>query len=363
MIAKQIKTPLDYAKATIETMLGKNETGDLEDKKISFNYHMGVFLHGVYSNYQLCREEKWFSFIKEWVDSLVDEEGKIHGTFRNRLDDFQAGNMLYPLYERTGNEKYKHALDFLMNLIDHYPKNKEGGFWHMERFPDQMWLDGLYMGGPLICKYAHTFHKPEYFDIAATQALLMQEKTRDEKTGLWYHAYDCERIASWADKETGLSPEFWGRSSGWVPVAILEELDYIPKEHPNYKALCELVHDLLSAVCNFQSAEGRWYQVVDKVGQEGNWLETSCSCLFIAAICKAVRKGILEQSYLANARKGYEGVINSLVWEEDDIQIGGVCIGTGVGDYKHYCERPVCTNDLHGVGAFLIMCGEMERIR
>ena len=354
--------PLDYAKVTIATMMKKNATGGLEERKSSFNYHMGVFLHGIYSNYQLCREEAWFDFIKEWVDSLVDEEGNIHGTFRVRLDDFQAGNMLYPLYERTGERKYKKALDFLMGLIDTYPKNKEGGFWHMELCPNQMWLDGLYMGGPLMCKYSAMFGEQKYMDEAAKQALLMRKMTEDKENGLWYHAFDSERVMPWADSETGLSPEFWGRSIGWVPVAILEELDYIPQNHPDYEGLCALVRDLLIAVCKYQSEDGRWYQVVNKVGQEGNWPENSCSCLFTAAICKAVRKGILDNSFLEQAKLGYQGVINSLEWDGDDILIGNVCIGTGVGDYKHYCDRPVCTNDLHGVGAFLIMCGEMARV-
>lgn len=356
-----VHTPLDYAKVTIATMLRENAAGNLEDKKSNFNYHMGVFCHGIYSNYLLCKEESWVDFIKDWVDSLIDEDGQIHGMFRERLDDFQSGIMLFPLYERFGEKRYKIALDHIMRRIDNFPKTKEGGFWHMNVCPYQMWLDGLYMGGPLIAKYGAIFQRPEYFDLAAYQALLMQEKTRDAKTGLWYHAYDENRVEPWADKETGCAPEFWGRSIGWVPVAILEELDYIPKDHPKYESLCDLVRNLLVAVCRYQSEDGRWYQVLDKVNEEGNWVENSCSCLFVSAICKAVRKGILEEAYLEQAKKGYQGVINSLEWDGEDILIGNVCIGTGVGDYKHYCDRPVCTNDLHGVGAFLIMCGEMER--
>ena len=355
-------TPLDYARMTIDTMLKENERGNLEDKKSTFNYHMGVFLSGMFNIYQLCGEESWIVFIKEWVDSLIDEEGNILGKFRNRLDDFQAGNLLYPLYQKSGEEKYKLALDKLINLIDIYPRNKEGGFWHMERFPNQMWLDGLYMGGPLICKYADMFGQPEYFDIAAAQALLMQEKTRDAKSGLWYHAYDCERTADWADKITGCSPEFWGRSLGWVPIAILEELDYIPPEHNKYEVLCQSVKEMLVAICEFQQEDGRWYQVVDKAQQAGNWPETSCTCLFTAALCKAVRKHILDEKYLKFAQKGYEGIIKNLTWNGNLIEINNVCVGTGVGDYKYYCERKKCTNDLHGVGAFLLMCSEVYRV-
>ena len=145
---------------------------------------------------------------------------------------------------------------------------------------------------------------------------------------------------------------------GWVPVAVLDELDFIPPTHPKYHDMCAIVHDILQAVCYYQSEEGRWYQVVDKGQKEGNWLENSCSCLFVAAICKAVRKGILNRTYLDKARAGYHAVIGNLTLEGEDIQLGNVCIGTGVGDYKYYCERPVSINDLHGAGTFLLMCTE-----
>ena len=54
--------------------------------------------------------------------------------------------------------------------------------------------------------------------------------------------------------------------------------------------------------------------------------------------------------------------MRSLEWRGEDLLIGHVCIGTGVGDYRHYCERPVSVNDLHGVGAFLLLCTEMQRL-
>lgn len=358
---KDLNKPIDYAKAAIDTMMRNFKATELIPKG-AFCYHQGVFFDGVYRNYLLDGEESWFRYMKEWVDSLLDDNGKIIGVFQNTLDDMRAGNLLFPIYERTGEQKYKNTLDTLMGRVLKYPKNEEGGFWHKDTRPNEMWLDGLYMAGPIVCKYASTFNYPEYYDISVAQALLMRDKTRDEKTGLWYHVYDSDRAHEWADKETGCSREFWGRSIGWVPVAVLEELDYIPQNHPKYAPLCELVKDLLISVCKFQSEDGRWYQVVDKGGQEGNWLENSCSCLYVAAICNAVKKGILDKSYLDKAKKGYEGVIHSLTWEGEDIQIGNICIGTGVGDYKYYCERPTAVNDLHGVGAFLIMCAEMQSV-
>lgn len=353
------RTPLDYATEAVEMMMRKFKAEDLPPKG-DFHYHQGVFLSGVYKNYVLKGEENWFTYIKDWVDFMVTEcDPQFHHS-TGYLDDMQAGILLFPLYERTKELRYKRALDTLMDELRCHPTNKEGGFWHMIRLRDQMWLDGIYMVGPLSCMYGKVFECPEFFDIAAEQVILMEQKTRDHETGLWYHAYDCERTQSWADKETGCSEEFWGRSIGWVLVAVLDELDCIPKDHPQRDRLEKLVKDLLAAICNYQSTDGRWYQVVNKGEEKGNWLENSCSCLYVAAIRKAVRMKILDKEYLEYARKGYEGVINSLTWLDGDIQIGQICVETGVGDYKYYCDRPVSVNDLHGVGAFLLMCAEMQ---
>lgn len=356
----EIKEPIYYAKASVETMMRKFAAADLPPKG-RFHYHQGVFLSGVYQVYKLCNDERYYNYMKDWVDSIIDENGKINTFDKGQLDDIQPGILLYPLLDKTGDERYRKALDTLLPVVRDFPRNEEGGFWHKEGCPNQMWLDGLYMAGPISAEYAACFHKPEYTEIVVEQALLMQKKTRDENTGLWYHAWDCSKKKDWADKKTGLAPEFWGRSIGWVPVAVLDDLDFIPKEHPKRKEMRDLVRNLLTAVCNFQSEEGRWYQVVNKGDKPKNWLENSCSCLYVAAICKAVREGILGAEYLEKARKGYEAVIRSLEWDGDDIFVNNVCIGTGVGDYDFYCARPTSSNDLHGVGAFLIMCAQMQQ--
>ena len=355
------KRPLFYAKASVETMMRKFKGPDLPPRG-RFHYHQGVFLSGVYKTYQACGDERYFQYVKSWVDSCIDENGVILDCDKTQLDDQQAGILLYPLLDRTGDAKYKKVLDAILPVIREFPRNEAGGFWHKHRYPDQMWLDGLYMAGPVTAEYGKRFNVPEDLDLVAQQALLMEEKTKDPRTGLLYHAWDCSKKVEWADPETGLSPEFWGRSIGWVPVAVLDDLDFLPETHPSCGELRRLVKELLEAVCRYQSQEGRWYQVVDKPEGEGNWLETSCSCLFVAAICKAVRQGILPEEYLSYARKGYEGVINSLEWDGEDLLVGGVCVGTGVGNYDHYINRPTSVNDLHGVGAFLIMCTECEKV-
>lgn len=356
-----MENPLFYGRAACDTMIRKWQASELPPKG-QFHYHQGVFLSGMYQIYQLCGKETYWEYIKEWVDSIIDENGEIHTFNPGHLDDIQPGILLYPLIDRTGNAKYQKALDRLLEVVWNFPRNTEGGLWHKEWYPNQMWLDGLYMAGPICAEYAARYKKTEYLELAVQQALLMREKTEDPETGLWYHAWESTRKTTWADKETGRSSEFWGRSIGWVPVAILNELDFIPEDDPSYEKLCMLVKDLLTAVCKFQSEEGRWYQVVNKGDHAGNWLENSCSCLYVAAICKAVRKNILDKVYLKQAQKGYEAVIRSLDWDGEEIQIGNVCVGTCVGNYEYYCGRPTSVNDLHGVGAFLIMCAEAQLI-
>lgn len=359
---EDLHTPLDFAKAACDTLMHKFAAPDLPPKG-GFHYHAGVFLSGMQKTWHLCKEQKYFDYAKEWVDSVISEEGVPNHYDHQSMDDFMAGFLLFDLYEATGDEKYLKCLNLLMKNMREYPRTAEGGHWHKGHFPNQMWLDGLYMGGPICVRYGAAFQQPCYFDTAINQAQLMEKNTIDEKTGLLYHAFDYSREAEWADPVTGKSPEFWGRSIGWVPVALLDELDYIPKTYFQREKVEKMVKSLLMALIPFQDDEtGLWYQVVNKGGEEGNWLETSCSCLYVAGLCKAVRTGLLDRKYLKYALKGYEGVISRLKYNDAGLIIDNVCIGTGVGDYKHYCERPTSENDLHGAGAFILMCQEVQQV-
>lgn len=355
-------SPLEYAEAAVDTLRRKYpEPADLPPRK-HFHYHQGVLLSGVHQIYLLNGDDSYLNYIQGWVESNLDRYGHVINHNPVCLDDIQPGILIFPLYDHLRDPRYRNALDQLAGELRVYPKNDEGGLWHHDGVPRQMWLDGLYMGGPFMVEYGTRYNDPDLVQEAIHQALLMQEKTRIPQTGLWRHAYDPSRKAEWADPKTGLSPEYWGRSVGWVPVAILDELDNIPQDCKNRKALEDLVRNLLLAVCSYQGPDGRWWQVLDKVGQEGNWPENSCTCLFVAAICKAINQGILDKSYLEQAEKGYQGVIKSLTWKDQDLLIGDICVGTGPGSYLEYCQRPTSVNDMHGLGTFLLMCAQMERI-
>ncbi|MED5098716.1 MULTISPECIES: glycoside hydrolase family 88/105 protein [Niallia] len=358
--ANETLTPIQWAEKACETIMTKFEAEQLPPER--FHYHQGVFLSGMEKCWKETKKDKYFTYIKKWVDSHVREDGSVTKLKTDELDDMQPGVLLFNLYEQTGDERYKKALYHIVPLLKTLKCNPSGGFWHKEHYPNQMWLDGLYMGGPIAVQFAKAFGETEYADMITHQALLLEKHTKDPDTGLLYHGWDETKAAEWADPITGAAPEFWGRAIGWVPAALLEILEYLPEDHKDKKALTSMLQDLLIALTKYQdSNSGLWYQVIDKGHLSDNWLENSCSSLFVHAIAKAVRLGYLEDKYLPFAQKGYQGVIDTLKYDTNgNLIIGNICIGTGIGDYQHYIARPTSENDLHGAGAFILMCVEMN---
>ena len=352
-------TALDYAKQGADTLIRKFSVSELPPKN-RFHYHQGVFLSGMERIYFLTESKKYIDYIKGWMDYYIDENGKIRFDVHERqFDDMQPAIMLFNLYNSTKDERYKKVLDSFAPMVEMWPTNALGGFWHKYDRPNQMWLDLLYMIGPFSVMYAHYFGKPYLFEKIYRQMSLMRENITDPKTGLLYHAWDDSKEAEWADSVTGLSPEFWGRAIGWYAVAIQDILDYIPEEHIRRNEFISAGLDIINALVRFQDKEtGLWYQVVDKGGCEGNWTEISCSCLYTYAIAKAIKKGFLHKAYLKYVHQAYEGIIKSLKFEGEDLIVSNICVGTGVGDLDFYFKRPTVQNDLHGMGAFILMCTE-----
>lgn len=354
---------LNYGKLACNTIMDAHPDAVL-GRKEAFNYVAGVFLSGMMNIYRVCGDEKYIRYIKKWVDSIIVDDGVIQYFAKGALDDYMAGTLLFPLYERFSEKKYLTALKLFKGNIRNWMKNEKGGFWHKEWYPYQMWLDGLYMAGPLQMHFARYFGEEYFCDNALRQVFLMYENMKDPGTGLLFHAWDDSKNAVWADKETGLSTEVWGRAMGWYVVAILEMLEILPESHSERTKLISIEKELLEKLAKYQDAKsGMWYQVIGREEEQDNWLETSCSCLFTYAMVKAVRMGILDKEYLKNVERGFEGILAHSVSETDGkFKLSGVCIGTSVCDYNGYINRPTTENDLHGTGAFVLMCAEIARM-
>ncbi|MBD1379399.1 glycoside hydrolase family 88/105 protein [Metabacillus arenae] len=358
----KVETPLYWAEKLAETLMNKFPPSELPPAS-SWHYHQGVFLCGMMKVWAKTKNEKYYQYYKQYVDHLVDENGNFYFR-RDELDSIQAGLLLFSLYKETGNEKYKIAAHKLRSLYNTLNKTSEGGFWHKDKYPYQMWLDGLYMGGPFALEYANEFNEPKLIQMVIHQEELMRKHTKDEKSGLYYHGWDEKGKMPWVNKETNTAPEIWGRSLGWYGLAVIDMIDLLPEDHPKRLEWIGVIQNLVAALSKYQDdGTGLWYQVVDKGDRVDNWLESSASSLFIYTIAKAVMNKYVGSEYAEIAKKGFQGLLDHKIEETPhSVVIKDICVGTSIGIYDYYISRERSENDLHGAGAFILACMEMEKL-
>ena len=250
-------------------------------------------------------------------------------------------------------------------MITH-PRTSEGGFWHKKIYPNQMWLDGLYMASPFLAEYALKMNEHALFDDVANQIILMAKHGLDSQTGLYYHAWDESKEQRWANKLTGQSPNFWSRSMGWYMMALVDVLEFLPKNHPKRPEIIKILSDLSIALEKFQDKKsGMWYQVTNMPEKEGNYLESSASAMFIYSWVKAGQNGYLSKSYLCKGKKAYTRFLKQFVVENSDgtISITNACSVAGLGgspkyrdgSYEYYISEPKRDNDAKVVGPFIML--------
>lgn len=339
-----------------------------------WDYVTGTVLKGFEELWRHTGEQRYYDYIEQTVDSVVNADGSIddYKLSDYNIDEINEGRMLLLLYKETGQEKYKKAADLLRSQLADQPRNSRGGFWHKQRYPYQMWLDGLYMGAPFYTEYGKLFDQPQNFDDVVNQFVLIEKYTRDPQTGLLYHAWDEKKEQEWADPATGLSKIFWGRAMGWYAMALVDVLDYLPENHAGRDELIAILQRLAVAVARVQDEDsGVWWQVVDQPRREGNYLEASVSCMFTYALAKGVRHAYLDTAYKFVARKAFQGIIDNFIAKNPDgtIDLTQICRSAGLGygrdgsyDYYVYQEERV-ENDGKGTGPFIMASLELERMK
>lgn len=362
-----------YSEQMAETVMTKwPDSLAFDGRPAKWSYDLGVILKGFESLWYRTGNPEYFDYIQHMMDGLILEDGTIrsYDIKKYNIDYVNNGKLLLLLYKVTGEEKYFKALEQLREQLRQHPRTSEGGFWHKQIYPHQMWLDGLYMGAPFYAEYAATFGEKEAFDDITKQFILMETHSRDKETGLLYHGWDESREQRWADPETGRSPNFWGRSMGWFSMALVDVLDFIPEDHPERDTVIAILNRLMTAVADHQEPEtGLWFQVVDQPERAGNYPEASASCMFVYALAKGVRMGYLPERFMETASSAYEGILSTFVvpGQQGPVDLEGTVKVSGLGgdpyrdgSYEYYLSEPVITNDPKGVGAFILAAGEME---
>ncbi len=318
-------------------------------------------------------DEKYMDYMKSYIDYFVEDDGNING-FKladYNLDRIRPGFNMITLYETTGELKYKLAVKNLVSQLETQPKTKSGGFWHKKRYSWQMWLDGIYMYSPFLTRYAVLFNQPEWLDEVTFQLKLIYEKTLDSSTGLIYHAWDESREQRWSNPQTGQSQHFWSRGTGWYMMALVDVLEYLPKTNPSRESLIKVLDNLSSALLKVRDPEtGLWYQVLDKGGKEGNYIETSGSAMFIYAFAKGAKKGYLNDKYFKIAEVAFDSLTANYVHTGNDglPDLYNTCGACGLGgnpyregNYMYYISEKQVVNDQKGIAPLILASIALNR--
>ena len=342
-----------------------------QGKPAHWNYIDGCMMTALLNFAEITCDKKYSDFVCDFIDYYVGDDGSILGYSKDKynLDDINEGRVLFDLYDMTGKEKYLKAIERLHAQIAEQPRTNTGNFWHKQIYPNQIWLDGIYMAQVFYVRY----QLKNGGDISDTLSQIknVRKYMFSEEKGLCYHGMDCSKSAFWADKQTGLSKNFWLRAIGWFTVALADIIAYT--DGSDREEFISVFRDVIKGISQYADPEtGMYYQVVDCGGREGNYLETSGSSMIAYAMLKGARLGVIDESYAALGRKTFDGICKKYltVSENGELHLGGICLVAGLGpednkrrdgSYEYYISEPVVENDAKGVAPFLLCYTEVLR--
>lgn len=344
-------------------------------KKPAWNYIDGCMMTSLYTIYKQTNDKKYIKFIDRFVDYYVSEDGSILGydleTFN--LDNINEGRILFDLYKETGKEKYNKAIEVLFEQIKRQPRTEYGNFWHKKIYPNQVWLDGIYMSEVFYTRYVGERGNGDYSEIVK-QFRSIYDHMYDKKKRLYYHGWDSSRTAFWSDKTTGLSKNFWLRSIGWYTVGLIDVLSYLPEKAVNEKAaLGAIFKATIEGLEQYIDPNtDMFWQVVDRIGDKGNYPETSGSSMIAYAMMKGARLGYVDKRFAQVGKRVFEGICKKYLTESDGkLNLGGICLVAGLGpennrrrdgSYEYYVSEPIVENDAKGTGPFVMAYTEIRQL-
>lgn len=343
-----------------------------EPYKSYWNYEDGCMLIGCIDLYYTTFDPEYKQFVMDYLNTYVMADGSIpnYESRKFNIDSINCGKALFFAWRETGEEKWRKAIEFHMERLRQHPRCQCGNFWHKENYPNQVWLDGLYMAQPFYMAYEKLFDKYSHVQDITSQFKVVRSQLYNAEKGLSYHAWDEARIQPWADKKTGLSPNFWLRSMGWYLMALIDCIDLSSEMlYEHYRALIDQFREAIRGIIRYQDPEsGMFYQVIDHAEAEGNYLETSGTAMVAYALLKGVRLGILsEEKYLPLGLHAFEGMNSAKVYADEDgvLHIRDICkvAGLGPGEQRdgsvaYYLSEPRVDDDAKGVGPFMMAYSE-----
>jgi len=340
-------------------------------------YEDGCLYKGLADLYEASREEWFLKELIRLVSERISPEGEIEGYKREEysLDNINAGKALFLLCEASDDARYPAALATLRDQMHTHPRTKEGNFWHKKGYPWQVWLDGLYMGPPLLARYSLDHENGDSLADVRKQFENVRRIMYSGDKGLYFHGYDESRDSTWADPETGLSSCFWSRAIAWYVMALVDMAEMLDEGHPDRGFYAGLARESCEAILEWQQPSGLWMQVIDQPERAGNYEESSASAMFAYVFLKGTRLGVLERRFADAGRKAFDGIVTRyLTSGVNGRKMGGICLMAGLGDlngtfnyrdgkFDYYISEPIVENDPKGVGPLMMAQSEMLRLK
>ena len=343
-----------------------------EGKINGWNYIDGCMMIALLNMHKITGQKRYYDFAENFLDYYVLEDGSLRGFAEEdyNLDNICEGRVLFDVYNMSGKEKYRKAIETLYGQIQRQPRTHEGNFWHKAIYPNQVWLDGLYMAQVFYSRYTTDFEGGKNYEDIRRQFRTVREKMFDPATGLYRHGYDASHTAFWAG-EDGCSKNPWLRSLGWFSAALIDVTADLSEDAVEFRQEMtgiakELAENLLPYI---DKESGMLWQVPNQVGREGNYPETSGSAMIAYFYLKGARLGMLDKSYAKIGADIFNSICSRYLTETDGkLNLGGICLVAGLGPennrrrdgtYEYYISEPIVENDAKGLAPFLMCYTEL----
>jgi unsaturated rhamnogalacturonyl hydrolase len=342
-----------------------------------WNYKDDLCVIGASDLADATGDDRWNHYIVENRNWLMHEDGTVANwkENENNIDKVSFGKSLRILRDLTGDARFDAGVKKAYAFLDTYPRTETGNFWHKDIYPNQVWLDGLYMAMPFYAKSLVETGDDRWDDIIdqfeSAHRLLWNEEKQ-----LYMHACDVSRKAEWADPVTGRSPAVWLRAEGWYLMALADTYELAKGRTPRAEELIPLLKNALDGILKYQAPETHmFYQVVDMADFPGNYPETSGSAMVAYALMKGARLGILDASYGEKGSEVLDGIRDTYLKEEaDGWHLYGICASAGLGagpdphnrkdrtgKPEYYVSEAQMIDNQHGTAACMMAVSEQVR--
>ncbi|TQS73564.1 di-trans,poly-cis-decaprenylcistransferase [Rhodobacteraceae bacterium] len=336
----------------------------------SWCYEDGCIYRGLQLLHQATGEDRWLDHLRRLSDAQIAADGTLQGYDPQdfNIDNILAGRCLFYLADRTGEARYMTAAGHLAGQLAVHPRTDAGNYWHKNHYPQQVWLDGLYMGLPFQIEYGQRTNDAAMVADAVAQLEGALALTATDQ-GLYRHGYDAVREQYWADPDTGQSPAVWARAVGWLAMALVDVVALLDGKSTPDTPLSGKTRALLEAVIRQQGASGLWPQVLDAPDLAGNYEESSASAMFAYALMRGERLGI--GAFAPQGVAAYHALVDTRLRPVDGrVRLTTICHVAGLGGYggkdrsgtqKYYLTEDIVDDDSKGVGP-LMMAGAMHHL-